>query len=427
MTATTKAKSEKAYANQLDNKTIRIRMYRIGFGDCFLVSLPVAKGHRHILVDCGVHPHGDIDTMEDAIDNIAAVTNKRLAAVIATHAHKDHLSGFAKFGDKFTSFEVEEVWLPWTEDPKDSQAAKLQRKQMALAEGLQHHFAAQVASPSTPARSAAINAVANLVGNQKALQLLRSGFGVDALVRYLEAGDELEKPSNIPGLIVRVLGPPRDEKFLAKMDPPAGQRYLRMGADGVEEVNALLPFVEKWMLTPDSDELASVKLSDDEMKRLREALTGVSLESLAFALDQARNNTSLVTLFVFRGKYLLFPGDAQYGNWKWWLEKEDAEDILSRVSFLKIAHHGSHNATPRDALERMSGFAAMVSTQSEPWDSIPRMPLMKRLDELTGGRVIRSDSLSIARRPEAPKGPSISKLTRGFVKGDFWYDYLIRL
>lgn len=402
-------------------------MYRIGFGDCFLVSLPVAKGHRHILVDCGVHPHGDIDTMEDAIDNIAAVTNKRLAAVIATHAHKDHLSGFAKFGDKFTSFEVEEVWLPWTEDPKDSQAAKLQRKQMALAEGLQHHFAAQVASPSTPARSAAINAVANLVGNQKALQLLRSGFGVDALVRYLEAGDELEKPSNIPGLIVRVLGPPRDEKFLAKMDPPAGQRYLRMGADGVEEVNALLPFVEKWMLTPDSDELASVKLSDDEMKRLREALTGVSLESLAFALDQARNNTSLVTLFVFRGKYLLFPGDAQYGNWKWWLEKEDAEDILSRVSFLKIAHHGSHNATPRDALERMSGFAAMVSTQSEPWDSIPRMPLMKRLDELTGGRVIRSDSLSIARRPEAPKGPSISKLTRGFVKGDFWYDYLIRL
>src|SRR5687768_1263990 len=120
--------STKAPTGQLDPDTIRIRMYRVGFGDCFLMSVPAGGGHRHIPVDCGVHGRGDLDTIGDAVDNIAALTDKKLACVIATHAHQDHISGFGKYGDVFSGFEVGEVWLPWTEDPKDSQAIKLQRK-----------------------------------------------------------------------------------------------------------------------------------------------------------------------------------------------------------------------------------------------------------------------------------------------------------
>jgi beta-lactamase superfamily II metal-dependent hydrolase len=420
--------SQTAATGKLDQATIRIRMYRVGFGDCFLMSLPMGGGHRHILVDCGVHGRGDLDTIGDAVDNIAALTDKKLACVIATHAHQDHISGFGKCADVFSGFEVGEVWLPWTEDPKDTQAIKLQRKQLALASLLQFHFAATAAAGQTAARAAAIEAVANLVGNQKALQLLRSGFGVNAQVGYLEAGDVLNNAADIPGLTVRVLGPPRDQQFLAKMDPPAGQRYLRMGTNGVQPENALLPFTAKWVVKKDAPELAHLRLSEPEEKKLQAELSDASLESLAFALDQAKNNTSLVTLFVFRGQYLLFPGDAQYGNWRWWLDHEEAEEILSRVTFLKVAHHGSHNATPRDALEKMTGtFAAMVSTQNQPWDSIPRKPLMERLEELTAHRVIRSDSLRLPGHSKAPAGPVVSELPAGFEQGALWYDYVIRL
>lgn len=95
----------------------------------------------------------------------------------------------------------------------------------------------------------------------------------------------------------------------------------------------------------------------------------------------------------------------------------------------KIAHHGSHNATPRDALEKMSKgkFAAMVSTQNVPWDSIPRMPLMDRLGEMTLNRVVRSDSLKLAGTTGAPKGPELAELPKGFAQGAFWYDYLVKL
>ncbi|HEX8719642.1 MAG TPA: MBL fold metallo-hydrolase [Pyrinomonadaceae bacterium] len=426
----------------LDARTIRVRMYRIGFGDCFLLSLPIAKGsetakgHRHVLIDCGVHGQGDINTMEAAIDDIAAVTNRTLAAVIATHSHQDHISGFSRYGEKFSGFDIDEVWLPWCENTQDGLALKMQRKHVALADQLEEHFAAQAAAASpqgrTPERAAAASAVANLVGNQKAMQLLRSGFGVNARVRYLEAGETLTNPANIPGLSVRVLGPPRDEKFLAKMNPPEDQRYLRLGAGGAAEVaNGLRPFSPRWEAPRADPRLSHLALRPAEERDLRDEIADGSLDGLAFALDQAKNNTSLVTLFVFRGQYLLFPGDAQYGNWKWWLDQTEAEDILPRISFLKVAHHGSHNATPKDALERMAqgGFAAMISTQNAPWGSIPRIPLVERLSEKTAKRVVRSDWIKVAGAPTLKNTPPPvpAKLPKGFRQGKFWFDYLIKV
>src|SRR5712664_1835102 len=98
---------------------IRIRMYRVGFGDCFLLSLPAADGDRHVLIDCGVHSRGNLNKIADAVQDVAALTNGRLDIVIATHAHQDHISGFATCAAAFEKMSVGEVWLPWTEDPKD--------------------------------------------------------------------------------------------------------------------------------------------------------------------------------------------------------------------------------------------------------------------------------------------------------------------
>lgn len=428
------ATTRKNSSEKLDHNTLRVRMYRVGFGDCFLISLPrtgTAAGgesHHHILVDCGVHAKGNLNMIDDAVDHIGTTTNKKLSVVIATHSHQDHISGFS---DKFTSFEIGEVWLPWCEDPKDKQAAKLLKKHAALAEHLSDHFAAQFRASGrvTKSRAAATAAVANLVQNKTALQLLRSGFGVNAEVRYLEAGKSLNAPAGIKGLAVNILGPPRGQEFLSKMDPPEGQRYLRLKGNLTEEIDSLQPFPKKWQMDATAPELVGVRLSDVERKLFKNELADASLDGLAFALDKAKNNTSLVVLLAFRGQHLLLPGDAQYGNWKAWLDKDDADSILASVSFLKVAHHGSHNATPKGALERMTTgkFAAMVSTQNVPWDSIPRLPLMERLQEQTKNRVVRSDSLALEGVPKAPKGPAMAKLPAGFHKGDFWYDYLIKL
>src|SRR5438132_852047 len=353
------------------NGGITIRMYRVGFGDCFLLSLPVARETRHILIDCGVHSQGDIHSLKDVVANIASVTSRKLAVVIATHAHQDHLAGFAKHADEFAKFEIGEVWLPWTWDPSNPTAVKLQTKHAALAAELTAHFA--TLAGADPAAAAA---VANLTGNAAAIALLKSGFGVGATVRYLTAGDSLTDPANIKGVTVQVLGPPDSEDFLAQMDPPAGQ--------------------------------------------------------LAFALDKARNNERVVTLISYRGRNLLFAGDAQYGNWRGWLENAQLQSVLRQVNFYKVAHHGSVNATPKAALEAMTDgqFAAMVSTQSTPWASIPRVPLMARLSEKTRKRMVRSDWLHVKDAPSPllkSLPPQPARLPAGFTKGALWFEYVLPL
>jgi beta-lactamase superfamily II metal-dependent hydrolase len=420
-------------SEQLNQRKIRIRMYRIGFGDCFLISLPSENEESrslcsHILIDCGVHAAGDIGTMERVVDNIAEVTDRRLDVIVATHAHRDHISGFGKFAGEFAKFKVREIWMPWTWDENDGEALKLQQKQASLTDKLHEHFQALGASADLNA----LNAAMNLIGNRHIIELLKSGFGNDRVkVRYLKAGDTLRsEDTSIPNLLARVLGPPQSEDFLTQMNVPTVQSHLRLGLNGIIEVaNAIQPFGPRWKVDLASTDLHVSAKKEEQMQDLSNS----SINDLAFTLDQARNNESLVILFIYRNKYLLFPGDAQYESWRWWLENESSSsDILPKINFFKVAHHGSQNATPVAALEKMSDgdFAAMVSTQSIPWKSIPPVLLMSMLDAKTKKRIVRSDWLSVegAPKPLADAAPPLpSKLPKGFSKGDLWFDYIIEL
>src|SRR5215470_1165784 len=86
------------------NLGIRVRMYRIGFGDFFLLTVPGNDGPAHILIDCGVH-HKDIKSMDQCVKDLMKTTKKRLALVNLTHYHADHMSGFASNYDDFADFD----------------------------------------------------------------------------------------------------------------------------------------------------------------------------------------------------------------------------------------------------------------------------------------------------------------------------------
>jgi len=397
-------------------RAIRIRMYRVGFGDCFLVSLPAEGKPAHILVDCGVHARGDLKTMPKVVEDIAAQTGKRLDLIIASHAHQDHVSGFSKCKDTFRQFSVGEVWLPWTEDPSDPLATKLYRARTQLTMQLAQHFNA------TGATGWAADAVLNATGNPDAMGLLRSGVN-GGKVRYVKGGMKFDDAGAVKGLDIKVLSPPTDQKFLSVMNPPSGDRFLRLSPNGREEAaNAISPFLSKW---EDKQKKKNPPLSQSEMESLDTMLD--QAEQLAFTLDSVLNNTSIVALMTFGGKNLLFPGDAQYGNWQSWMNSDDGAAILGNLHYYKIAHHGSHNATPKSALDKTpaKAFAAQISTQNTPWPTIPFKKMLDELDQKSSGYV-RSDSIPLADVPKAPKGPPF-KPQEGFTLGDFWCDYNLPL
>ncbi len=425
---------------------VRVRMYRVGFGDCFLLSLKTAGGPRHILVDCGVHTRGDVKTLAAVVENIAVETEGKLALVVMTHRHQDHISGFGRYAEQFAKLEVGEVWMPWVEDPAEARAD----------EGFQASFAALVrrlgerldedpeADPETRDRlenitPAASSGEAALAGNDRALEVLRGGFKSAGSkpypVRYLGAGDRAPAPAALAGLAVRVLGPPRDPALLAKMNPPAHEHYLAASSpsDDPPEDAAARPFDDVFVAS-DEEYRHDVKATPEDLDKIGAAIFP-SLDALVASMDNAINNQSLVLLFSFGGVNLLFPGDAQWGSWESWLYQrgpggnedsalaEESKRLLASVHFYKVSHHGSVNATPVDVVQGLTqgSFAAMCSTQSVPWASIPRGPLMSALEDRSAQRLVRSDSLSL---DGAPAGPPVAKLPSGFSKGQLWIDYV---
>lgn len=404
--------------------SIRVRMYRSGFGDCFLLSVGANSSARHVLIDFGAHMHGEIGTMNSIMDNIETTTKKKLDLIVATHAHRDHISGFGKFAERFAQFEIGEVWLPWTDNPKDKDAAALQNKHLALYDVLDQHLrTALAATEENPQYAAALHALSNLKGNEKAKSELARAFGTGAKVRYLGAGTAIEKVGTATGLSAEILGPPKEKEFFSRMDPPADQRFLAAPGDFTSVIR---PFPDLEIREGDPDYQAIVNeqqplVPPAEMPKLH-SLAEAPADRLALALDNVRNNTSLVILFRYHGKTLLFPGDAQWGNWQSWIGTDYARQLLREVDFLKVAHHGSENATPVEVVRTLkeAGLAVMVPTQVSPFPTIPRMPLLEELEKhCVGHLAVRSDWIDIPNAPTEP-GP---KLPKGFAKGGVWIDY----
>jgi hypothetical protein len=239
----------------------------------------------------------------------------------------------------------------------------------------------------------------NALSNEPAMNMLHSGFRGSPRKRFLP---ELEPETNklvrsftsdaLPGVAVHVLGPSRSEEVIRDMDPPVGKSYLRMRQDGGATAELAEPFAEdfKWrgkgipkdfaedFKAQDADQLAkSFDLSDFDA---------------AVALDKAVNGTSLMLVLEFGGKYLLFPGDAQWGTWNAVMTDPQWRDLLRRTAFYKVGHHGSHNATPIEFVEQTIGSSvvSMVSTKERSiWPNIPRSPLLTALRGR--GKVARSD------------------------------------
>ena len=83
--------------------------------------------------------------------------------------------------------------------------------------------------------------------------------------------------------------------------------------------------------------------------RMRETVAAVraafAVRDRVRAMDDALNNTSVILLFEFGTRKLLFPGDAQIENWSYALSRKADLAMLADTDVYKVGHHGSHNAT----------------------------------------------------------------------------------
>jgi beta-lactamase superfamily II metal-dependent hydrolase len=386
------SKKKTRASKSLNGRQVKVRMYNVGFGDAFLVTVPTGDTVRRILFDCGsleAAPGVAMKTIVeqilcDATDPDGAV---RIDVVVATHRHKDHVSGFGQAG--WDDVSVREVWMPWTEDPSDSEARRIRDVQSRLALALNTALTAMAARlngerENELKRYREIINNSLMLSNEKAMKTLHGGFAGNPKRLFLPQKSGISRTFEteaLPGMRVHILGPSRSADVIRDMDPPQGKSFLRLqGLTIPSGVGLPSPFTAEFRC--DNYDGMGTILGDD-LEAIKRA-GSLSELAVAVALDKAVNGTSLMLMLEIAGTYLLFPGDAQWGTWKEVMKDPEWREMLSRVSFYKIGHHGSHNATPKDFVLELipDGIYAMASTLTRPdWADIPKPQLLAGLVE----------------------------------------------
>ncbi len=387
---------------------VRIRMYRQGHGDCFLLAFRQESGEPfYLLIDCGKKKGSDLEcTMKEVAENIRDATGGRLHLVAITHEHEDHVSGFLSEKEVFETMEVDRLWLAWTEDPDHPLAKALrakykdvllglvraanqlrgaagksdQRVQRLLEDLLSSELSAddRLLATSQPEKIKGIT-------NKKGIQVVQQRAGEKAGTEYLSPHSAPRHLPQVTGLRVFVLGPPQNEAALKDLDPHGDEEFhldaleqlpflAAIGSTAAEQ-EGHQPFEQRHRIPlaqaakhPQHGDFfethyglrKSYGAEDDRTWRRIDADWLRVAEQFALRMNTYVNNTSLVLAFELprTKKVLLFVGDAQRGNWVSWRdagwsadnglesgETLSTQDLLARTVFYKVGHHGSHNAT----------------------------------------------------------------------------------
>ena len=338
--------------------SIRVRMYNVGFGDCFLLTFRYSGGtERHMLIDYGTNAAGDGGLPLDELgQKIATDSGGKLAAVVLSHRHRDHIRGFDPDigGTIIKGLAPEVVLRPWTEEPgvtDNTHPAFAMRRDLALslstAEDLAGDLSQAVATIDRRTLRGKIGSfAARQLKNKDAVTLLEE-LSKNDRGRYLSAGLDPHTDEALPGVKITVLGPPLPEVWPA---------VRRQRSDDPEYWFRLRDSLPAALAAADDAAASDVPLGPEAwlVDRLRTEGLHSTLR-IVLALDNALNNTSLILLIEAAGKRLLFPGDAQIENWSYSLSGPGASDELraklSALDFYKVGHHGSRNATPKLSLE----------------------------------------------------------------------------
>jgi beta-lactamase superfamily II metal-dependent hydrolase len=365
--------------------TVGVRMYNVGFGDAFVVTVRRGRQTWRMLVDCGVHSHGAARPLSESvraiIDDLRAAdpgAPPHLDVVVATHHHADHIAGFAQ--DAWQDVTVDEVWLSFVEDEQDPDAKAVREAQAAVANQLVGLLAQRTHGLDPGAWPTALTTAnwfaLNSSPNATALDRLHGrngvGFATTPKVSFLPSKDPADRSIPIPvkDVVVHVLGPPRDPDFLKRMDPPAKAAWLALGKDEHPAVHRDLPlFGTPYLVTGDiRAEYPELAAAHQSLRNLDE-VDDAGVLAAAALLERCVNNTSVFFVLDVAGKHFVFPGDAQEGAWEHVFADPASKSLIADAVFYKISHHGSGNGTPRDYIESVlhDGAYAML-----PWGLVKR-------------------------------------------------------
>lgn len=437
---------------------IQIRMYRPGTGDFFVLKfMHDTEACFTMMIDCGCI-QGSSEIFTPLISDLKTYTDGEIDLLVVTHEHADHINGFKIMSDELSTIKFKRVWFSWTESRQDSVANEYRDRYTKMKMALNHaatqlnqlieekYYTDLYAQELTGAQQLAsqkhfvevldrlnslnFNLPANGKKDVSTMGELLTDWGIiksDTIIEYLLPGELRQKISGLPGINIFVLGPPKDLNYLS-LEEKTGENFQKRSSKSTVElamVNALNATHAEWGTvqdpvafdpsyeTADDDPITKWYARENWRNIDHDWLLGAG--ALALKLQQCINNTSLALAIQFQAteEVLLFPGDAEFGNWQSWhdklnwqvtygehTQKVDAEYLLQHTIFYKVSHHLSQNGTPTSKGIQLMSQPKLVAMATldlnrimSGWlNTMPNDLLSAALIARTGGNVYFSGS-----------------------------------
>jgi beta-lactamase superfamily II metal-dependent hydrolase len=394
-----------------------IRAYNVGLGDCIYVRVPDSSRPRHILIDCG-NKFGSLDTLKACIEHLKADLptisgKKHLDLLVVSHPHEDHHKGFEP--EVFADIQIDRIWLSPAFNLLDPHAQGFHALQAAASRaltalslsGLDDELSEHVSDLLALSTPAAIQALTHALPQANGIEPLYVTAATPASRLRLFKNKSTR---------LRILGPLEDIDgyYLGGQAVPPGDNSLSSGYSALHAAaNPKEPNGSRKrngaQARVDAAETSPRNISSIDFARLESGMMSNAL-ALASLAGHITNNLSVVLLLEWSGQRFLFPGDAEWeparggavqkgrSNGAWNLLWDQQRAQLSKpLSFLKVGHHGSENATPwspeqhpinavldamlprPDAGKKPTARAVVSTLRTSRWPTIPNAPLLVEL------------------------------------------------
>ena len=398
---------------------IEIFAFNVRFGDAILVRVPdkdrTGGGTtvRHILIDVGNtlaaakpkdepmpgEPGGDDDVLPPAVDKILEILNgAKIDLYVMTHEHLDHVQGlpYADKKRKLTAPKLRDLLQPkfvWMTASAEGDAYYDRHQKAHRENEKKKNTFATIHAHLWAAAGAELASLAPLLINNNPIF---TGPCVEWLKTLAPDGSTpAYLHREIPAASLAALHPFQEAKFkIWAPEEDASAYYGKLTPMALGEAEPAPGGVRgaapRLVPPPGVDAEAFLNLVDMRRRGVAENL---------LTIDKAANNSSLVFCLEWRGRRLLFPGDAEEKSWA----MMKAKGVLEPVDFLKVSHHGSVNGTPDPEILNLvlpigvptsvkAKRVALISTWDHTYGGIPHDPTNAKLRERCGKLVSTLDN-----------------------------------
>jgi hypothetical protein len=309
-----------------------------------------------------------------------------LDLLVATHPHADHIKGFDP--KWFDDMQIGRIWLSLFMKPDHPQAKKMRafqdmannaalalisRRGLQLSAGVQSLLQRSIWNPG------ALKALREDLAKSSGIHPQYPLYVARDLASRLKKADQKQHQLSYEQSATCFRGFREKATCLRVLSPEwdIDKYYLGRGSfDSHSLIDQYMLRTDAYTASPETSDISSFGAKDTKATETRKKLqlqpdniserdfrqlrSHLLYSALGFSQkdDRLKNNLSVVLLLEWRGRRLLFTGDAEWQGkgvreghrnsaWDVMLHYPEVKQLLQQpLDLLKVAHHGSHNGTP---------------------------------------------------------------------------------